>query len=146
MRVFVTVGILLLLSAGGFAGWSYFSASSDQTLSALGWHGNRYAIEIADTQESWERGLSERDGLCAACSMLFVFPRAERYGFWMKGMWFPLDIIWVSEGKAVHIERHVDPASRGTFYPDVPVDRVIEVNAGAADQLKEGDRIEYYSE
>lgn len=76
--------------------------------------------------------------------MLFIFPRAEKYGFWMKGMRFPLDIIWVSEEKVVHIERNISPTSRETFRPDVAADQVIEVNAGSADQLREGDRIDYY--
>lgn len=31
--------------------------------------------------------------------MLFIFPRAERYGFWMKDMAFPLDIIWLNDGE-----------------------------------------------
>ena len=146
MRTVFIVGILLLLGVGGCAGWSYFFASSDQTLSAVGWQGSRYTVEIADTPELWGRGLSGRDNLCAVCSMLFVFPRAEKHDFWMRGMRFPLDIIWVSGGKVVYMERHIDPASTETFRPNVVADQVIEVNAGAADQLKEGDRIEYYSE
>ncbi|MBP5993940.1 MAG: DUF192 domain-containing protein [Candidatus Moranbacteria bacterium] len=146
MRAVCIIGVVLLLGVGGCAGWSYFFASSDQTLLAVGWQGNQYAIEIADTPELWGRGLSGRDDLCAACSMLFVFPRAERHDFWMKGMRFPLDIIWVSGGKVVYIERRIDPTSAETFRPDVAADQVIEVNAGAADRLREGDRIDYYSE
>lgn len=146
MRAVFVIGALLLLGVGGCAGWLYFFTSSSQVLSGVGWHGNRYAIEIADTPELWSRGLSGRESLCATCSMLFVFPRAERHDFWMRGMRFPLDIVWVSGGKAVHIERRIDPASGETFRPNVSADQVIEVNAGSADQLQVGDRIEYYSE
>lgn len=146
MRIISIAVMFLLAGAGGYAEWSYFSVSTSRPLSGIGWHGVRYSIEIADTEESWRRGLGERDGLCAACAMLFVFPEAGRHDFWMKGMRFPLDIVWVLDGRVTHIERRIDPASVETFRPNVAADQVIEVNAGATDQLGEGDQIDYYRE
>jgi len=42
--------------------------------------------------------------------MLFVFEQPYRYGFWMKGMKFPIDIIWLdSNGVVTHIEHSLKP-------------------------------------
>jgi len=42
--------------------------------------------------------------------MLFVFQQPGRYGFWMIGMKFPIDIIWLdSNGTVTHIEHSLAP-------------------------------------
>lgn len=51
--------------------------------------------EIANTKEKRELGLSGRRDLLADRGMLFVFDKPGVYGFWMKGMNFPIDIIWL---------------------------------------------------
>lgn len=54
--------------------------------------------EIADTNALRERGLGYRDGLAPGTGMLFVFDRASDHTFWMKGMRFCLDIVWIEDG------------------------------------------------
>ncbi len=89
------------------------------------------------------RGLSGHKPLTPDEGMLFVFPKAGNYGFWMKDMTFPLDIIWFDQNFHVtHIEKALSPDTYPkTFYPNANSEYVLEVNAGQAAtvDLKIGD-------
>lgn len=93
----------------------------------------RYRLEIAKTDDERQIGLSNRSSLCETCAMAFVFDSPGRYGFWMKDMRFPLDIVWLIGGRAVHIERRVPADSQAVFIPDQQADLVLELNAGSLD-------------
>lgn len=92
--------------------------------------------EIADTQSSRELGLSGRKVMEANHGLLFVFDVPGRYGFWMKDMLFPLDIIWINQdGLVVEVERNVKPESYPkTFINTSPASFVLEINAGKAEE------------
>jgi uncharacterized membrane protein (UPF0127 family) len=103
-----------------------------------------FSVEVADTGEKWEQGLGARDALCDSCGMFFIFDHPDTYGFWMKGMRFPLDILWIKSGKIVHIERNVDFHDQQRVYqPGASADRVLEVNAGTCEKLgiRAGDEV-----
>src|SRR3989344_624382 len=55
-------------------------------------------IEIADTQGKRAKGFGSRDQLASDSGMLFVFDTPGQYQFWMKGMKFPLDMIFIKDG------------------------------------------------
>ena len=57
--------------------------------------------EIANTPQSRERGLMQREHLCAGCGMLFVFEKAGRYNFWMKDTPLPLSIAFIAANGAI---------------------------------------------
>jgi uncharacterized membrane protein (UPF0127 family) len=79
--------------------------------------GKIYA-EVVDTPASREQGLSGRSELKDDEGMLFIFEHPGKYGFWMKDMTFPIDIIWINQdGVVVHIEREVTPDSYFNFNP-----------------------------
>lgn len=60
--------------------------------------------EVADEPAERERGLMFRAGLAPGEAMLFVFPDEQRWGFWMKNVQFPIDIVWLSaNGTVVHV-------------------------------------------
>ena len=60
--------------------------------------------EIANTPQSREHGLMQRDHLCANCGMLFVFEKADRYKFWMKNTPLPLSIAFIAaDGSILNI-------------------------------------------
>jgi uncharacterized membrane protein (UPF0127 family) len=103
----------------------------------------KYFLEIAKSDVEREKGLGGREDLCAECGMLFVFDRPDRYAFWMKGMRFPLDIIWLSGDKVVFVAHNVEPNFSGIIGPDVLADRVIEINANAVIDLQVGERVEF---
>ncbi len=102
-------------------------------------------VEIADTEEERVAGLSGRVGLPSGRGMLFVFPEAKRYGIWMQGMNFPLDVVWIGENeKVVWIEEHISPDTYPkVFTSEVPARYVVEVNAGTVESfgIKEGTHV-----
>ena len=70
--------------------------------------------------------------------MLFVFDRDGNYGFWMKDMKFPIDIIFAdAQKKIIMIYHNVQPDSYPkVFYPNAPARYVLETPAGFADLNK----------
>lgn len=77
--------------------------------------------------------------------MLFVYRDRLTRTYWMKGMRFPIDIIWIDRGRVRGIERNV-PVPRGylpTYSSGGPADHVLEVPAGWAGRhvTKPGDRV-----
>jgi uncharacterized membrane protein (UPF0127 family) len=114
-------------------------------------------VEIADTPESQYQGLSNRESLCADCGMLFKFKEKEIKTFVMRDMKFPLDIIWIDDnhrssgaGIIVGISKNLAPEGsdyKNFYRSPAPVDYVLEVNAGFADEnnIKVGDKIIYES-
>ena len=98
--------------------------------------GTTIRLIIASTSAEQELGLGDRSSLPAAEGMLFVFDQSSDYGFWMKDMEFPLDIIWLDKDfKIIHIEPNLSPSTYPqAFSPGSPAKYVIEVNAGFAKQ------------
>lgn len=112
--------------------------------------GSKLNIEIADTQEKRTKGLGGRESLASDSGMLFIFPEPSKYSFWMKGLSFPLDFIWIRGEKVVSILQNVPPPAPGQldpslpiYQPNVEVDKVLEVNAGVIARLniKVGDTL-----
>lgn len=93
------------------------------------------SVDVADTPALREQGLSGRKSLCADCGMLFVFETPGLYGFWMKEMNFPIDMVWVSaDKKVVSITKSATPASYpNVFRPSSPVLYVVELPNGYAE-------------
>jgi len=92
-------------------------------------------VEIADTPETLQKGLSGRLHLPKRHGMLFLFPNTDSYAFWMPNMNFPIDLLWVNEsGRIVGIEESMLPEinmEKPHYYsPPEPVKYVIELNAG----------------
>jgi len=99
--------------------------------------GETILVERAATPAAQARGLSGRTAMCQDCGMLFTFDSNGVYPFWMKEMNFDLDMLWITDGKIVQIDKDV-PHTGGTAVtrtPNVPVDDVLELNAGASDRL-----------
>jgi uncharacterized membrane protein (UPF0127 family) len=76
--------------------------------------------------------------------MYFIFDSPDYYSFWMKGMKFPIDIVWISGGKIVGFEENMQPpadpnspvSALKEYAPPAPVDRVLELHAGRVRLLK----------
>src|SRR5574342_1034425 len=66
-------------------------------------------VELARTMDEKVRGLSGRQGLEPGQGMLFVYDRPQPISIWMKDMRFSLDILWIREGRIVHIEKQAPP-------------------------------------
>ena len=100
--------------------------------------GSIISARVASTQATQELGLSYFPSLPDNQGMLFTFSTPSVQKFWMKGMNFPLDIIWMkhttgSRYSVVAIESNISPITYPqTFGPETPVDTVLEVNATQA--------------
>lgn len=92
-------------------------------------------LEYATTEAAREQGLGNRMSLSPNEAMLFVFPKDNYYGFWMKDTLIPLDMFWLDDkGQVVFIEKNVSPSTYpGVFYPSVPARYVLETAAGFAE-------------
>lgn len=91
--------------------------------------------EIANTPETLEKGLSGRFHLPKKMGLLFIFPVAGEYSFWMPNMNFPIDLIWINaDRKIVDFEQAMQPetdyANPHYYAPPEPILYVLEVNAG----------------
>jgi hypothetical protein len=95
-------------------------------------------VEVARSPEEQVRGLSGRRSLEPDHGMLFVYERAQPVSIWMKGMRFPLDILWIHAGRIVAIEKDAPPLT--PVGPErvytATADLVLEVPAGFTDRQK----------
>lgn len=90
--------------------------------------------ELATTDTERAQGLSGRAGLAQGRGMLFVFQQNGDWGFWMKDMRFPIDIVFINElGIVMSADASVSPDSYPqVFYPPNPARFVLELPAGFA--------------
>lgn len=104
-------------------------------------------VEIVQTAEAIQKGLSGRSSLPVDQGMLFLFPKPSIYRFWMPDMYFSIDIIWINNGIVVDTDENLSTdfdRENPVFYtPNVPARQVLEVNAGfvKANKIKKGDRV-----
>ncbi len=109
--------------------------------------GKGFSVEVSDTQELLEKGLSGHSPLSSDEGMLFVFQKPNFYGFWMKEMNFPIDIIWISSDLKINtIEKSLSPSSYPKiFYPVGKSLYVLEISAGQSETLglKVGDSLKF---
>jgi uncharacterized membrane protein (UPF0127 family) len=110
--------------------------------------GRTFSLDVATTPSAREIGLSQTDSLPEDRGMLFLYDTPDYYTFWMKGMKFPLDILFIRDSTIVTIARNVPPPS-GTgdlplYAPNEPANKVLEINAGLCDKygIREGDTVE----
>jgi uncharacterized membrane protein (UPF0127 family) len=90
--------------------------------------------EVVTTPATQEQGLSDRANVPNDYAMLFDFPKDGTYGFWMKDMLVPLDMVWVTDsGTIAAIDSDVLPSTYpGVLYPPIPIRYVLETRAGFA--------------
>lgn len=105
-------------------------------------------VDVADTLGKQRQGLSGRARLPEEQGMYFPMGQAARHGFWMRGMRFPLDIIWIRSSTIVDISENVPYPLEGqtpaVVQPKEPADAVLEVNADFTEkhEIKIGDKVE----
>jgi uncharacterized membrane protein (UPF0127 family) len=106
--------------------------------------------DIADTQDKKTKGLDVRDNMAEGQAMLFPFDIDYPHPFWMYGMKFPLDIIWLDNQKiVVHIEHSLQPCPNQfdcpTYKPGQNARYVLETVAGFSDRhgIKEGTQAQF---
>jgi len=108
----------------------------------------KISLELALTPSEQAQGLSDRSNLPENQGMLFIFPQEKELTFWMKGMYFPLDMIWLNKNnEVVDVSLNQQPCGPNVacpiIMPKVPAKSVIEVNAGVVEKygIKIGQRL-----
>ena len=100
-----------------------------------------YTLEVADTFDTRQQGLMERDSMPDDHGMIFIFPDVKERGFWMKHTRFPLEILYIDEvGKVVHWAT-MKPYDLTNVPSNAPAKYAIELNVGSvqASGVKVGD-------
>jgi len=104
-------------------------------------------VDIADDSCKQTLGLSGKASLNND-GMLFIFENAGNYGFWMKDMNFPLDIIWINSNfEIVGIEKDLYPETfPKLFGQNYFAKYVLEISAGNSQKnnINIGDKIIFF--
>ncbi len=143
MKKILIAGIIIL---GIFTAW-YYSRNPLGPKVVINDH--VIPVEVAVTPQEKSKGLGERDSLAADIGMLFPYDRKDRWQFWMKGMRFALDFIWIDGTTVADITENVAAPSGEinlpVYQPKVPVDKVLEVNAGLVKKygIQIGDTVKF---
>lgn len=88
-------------------------------------------VVVADTPETREQGLSDLASIGSKEGLLMIFDESDHHAIWMKGMNFPIDIIWIDEHfKIIDITEAISPETYPSIYePSSPARMALEVNA-----------------
>jgi len=90
--------------------------------------------EVVNTDARVEKGLGGRTSLADGRGMLFEMPDNDTQHFWMKGMLFAIDIIWIENGRVIGCEKNISPSDPRIFASPSDAGYVLEVPAGFCDR------------
>ena len=100
-------------------------------------------VEVVKDPKAQQIGLTKYPALKEDQGMLFVFDRPDSYGFWMRDMKFPIDIIWVDNNyNIVDVKENAEPCADKceVYSPGKEAMYVLEVNINSG--IMPGDRVE----
>ncbi len=113
----------------------------DHSIVTIGRESTKMTVEVVTTEASRAQGLSGRTKIGEG-GMLFIFPQADRWVFWMKDMRFDLDLVWLRQGRIVDVTKHASAPILGTpdsqlkkYFPITAVDMVLELPAGTVEKI-----------
>jgi uncharacterized membrane protein (UPF0127 family) len=98
---------------------------------------NQFDTYVSLSDPEKEKGLSVFNKIKSNEAMIFIFDTPKKYSFWMKGMKFPIDMVWLDQDKRiVDIKKDVAVAT----YPELFAPRadslfVLEFVSGTTDKL-----------
>lgn len=112
-------------------------AKGDARTAAVAVNGSTLNVHVADTYMQRNIGLAKfaSPSDIGADGLLFTFDDEAARAFWMKGMAFPIDIVWIANGKVVKVNEDVAPPKKGEAPISIDsqplvVDMVLELPAG----------------
>lgn len=113
-------------------------------------NGIEIAIEVADDVSKQTKGLSGREELAQGTGMLFVYSKPAVRSMWMPDMNFPIDVIWLNQGKIIGIDAEVPVLEDGAVARRTSpgkIDAFLEVNSGFCEQnmIQVGDQVDIIS-
>jgi len=134
-KVIIIFGLILIIFAGIVL--SQFNSKvtqGPQTKNSVTINSHSFTVEVVKTTKDQEIGLTKYATLQPEQGMLFLFDKPNRYGFWMRGMQFPIDIIFIRNDVVVSFAENAQPLGDKEkpviYYPESPSDKVLEISAG----------------
>lgn len=104
------------------------------------------SLYVAKTDKDKQIGLSKYKSISNEKGMIFIFDKPDYYPFWMKGMKFPIDIIYIKDNKVITVLKDLRAESSDSviYYPTAPANKVLEINAGLSTQynITPGDTVQ----
>ncbi|MDI9409149.1 MAG: DUF192 domain-containing protein [Candidatus Pacebacteria bacterium] len=141
-RRFMALALVMSLVGGLFLPQPLLAASAK----VITIQSQKFTVEIADDNETRQKGLMGRRSLAPNHGMLFLYSRPMSVEMWMKDTPLALDMVFInSHHRISHIVHDAKPFSTTTIPSNGEVIAVIEFTAGTAKRkgLKIGDRVEY---
>lgn len=142
MKLYVIIFAISILLLYGF----YYRKNPLTSKVRIG--SNVFTVDVAVTSIEKMKGLSGRESLAANHGMLFVYDHKEQYEFWMRGMKFPLDFIFIADRTIIDISENITPPTSifpAIVKPQISADKILEVNAGTIRSagIKIGDTVQF---
>jgi uncharacterized membrane protein (UPF0127 family) len=106
---------------------------------------HHFRVWVADTPQQRRQGLMGVATMPVDQGMLFIYPGTYHVQMWMKDTPMSLDMLFVQpDGRIAHIVTDTRPGSTQRITSPVPVNAVLEVQAGTTRRLgiQPGDRLE----
>lgn len=96
-----------------------------------------FQVEVVRDTQGIEKGLSGRELIPEDHGMLFVLDTSQEHAFWMKGMRFPLDLIFIGSAMQItEILENLQPCEDcPVHFPKMRPAYLIEINAGLTKRL-----------
>ena len=105
-----------------------------------------FAVELADTPATREKGLMFRQSLAADAGMIFDFHEERQVAFWMQNTLIPLDMLFIAaDGTISNIHVNARPMDTTAIPSEGPVRYVLEIAGGRSVEIgaKAGDTISF---
>jgi uncharacterized protein len=139
------LGILAVLALGLLLGGNYFMGirQGPESLLVTFPSGTQMHVEVADNPLMLHAGLAFRESIPADWGMLFIYDRPDFHRITTKEYRFPVDLVWLDEGKRVLLTmENVPPCHTETcptYGPSPEKDRyVIATRGGFVEQERLG--------
>lgn len=129
----VILGLAILAILANYI-FSEFYSLSGNPIKRVYFKNTFVKAEVVDTAEKIEQGLAGRKELLENRGMLFAMPRNDFQRFWMKGMQFAIDIIWIERGRVIGCEKNISPQDDRVFTSPSAAGLVLEVPEGFCDR------------
>ena len=92
--------------------------------------GRQVQASVASSPQQRGRGLKHWDFIAEGRGMLFVFPTAAQWGFWMQDTPVPLDIAWLDANGVIVDIQQMEPETTESYVPSADAVFALEVPQG----------------
>lgn len=144
MRFLTAAALLLVLYTAATARTPALPVLAHATIERAQGKPISFTLEVSATPEQRALGLMHRKHIGQFQGMLFLFPKARDYEFWMSYTYIPLDMLFLdADSRIAHIEANAEPESLRPRSANQLIHSVIELPGGTthAENIAVGDHV-----